>query len=155
MENRWGSWSCLASLVPLLVLLCSGWSERSWELGPRGARAQGGTQGSAGMGAPMECCSDPHNLAQGGRKGVGRKGEHHGSCPARTLVVVHTHHELWPRKMGSSLPPSPSLVRLLPLFTCTSALVYQRALYSTGHDFITNNTTLLFKWVFQMFFIVC
>jgi len=36
-----------------------------------------------------------------------------------------------------------------------SALVYQGAVYSTGHDFTTSNTALLFKWGFQMFFIVC
>lgn len=31
------------------------------------------------------------------------------------------------------------------VFTLTSLLVNHRALYSTGHDFITNNVTLLFN----------
>jgi len=145
--------SCISSSPPCAAMLRV--VRKELGVGPRGARARGGTRGSAGVDVPMGCCSDPHNLAWVGRRGAGRKGECHGSCPAKDVSGCHTQRELWPRKTGSSLPPSPVLVRCLPLFTRMSALVYQGAVYSTGHDFTTSNTALLFKWGFQMFFIVC
>lgn len=79
--------SCISSSPPCAAVLRMVREEVG--VGPRGARAQGGIRGSAGLGAPMGCCNDPHNLPQGGKRGAGRKSEHHGSCPARTLVVSH------------------------------------------------------------------
>lgn len=96
--------SCVSSSSPWAAVL--GPVGEVLGVGPRGARAWDGTRGSAGVGAPWDAAVTPHNLTQGSRRGAEREGEDPSSCPARILLVVHSPHELWPRRTGSSLPPS-------------------------------------------------
>lgn len=80
MDNKWGCLPCLASPAPSLAGV--GQSEGSW-----------GHLGSVGG------CSDPHTLLWGCRSAAGREGEDPSSS---CRDVVHTQHELWPRRMRSS-----------------------------------------------------
>lgn len=106
-QEEMGEEGCLVLHLQFLSLGCCAWaSQRGAGSATKGCQGMGWHPGLCRGGAPWDAAVTPHNLTQGSRRGAEREGEDPSSCPARILLVVHSPHELWPRRTGSSLPPS-------------------------------------------------